>query len=142
MKYLPIIASVFLTASCMVSMEMGGMEDNMSVSPELIGNICDEDGNPIEHIKVTLIWNYGEYQDIKYTSNEGKFYSMIRINDRDEATTLTVILEDIDKEENGGIFEPLTDTMTLFDEQESEDKIIVLDYRLSRATASESNRRS
>ena len=104
----------------------------------LEGKISDLDGNPIEHIKVTADLDiYMSVQEVKYTDSDGSF--MIEINaDSSVPVTVTLTIEDIDGEKNGGLFETMVDTITLF-EEDNANSIARLDYRLNRATASESS---
>ena len=54
--------------------------------------------------------------------------------------TVTVTIEDIDGEENGGLFERRSDKLMIYREDFSEEPVrIELDYRLTPATASESS---
>ena len=78
-------------------------------------------------------------KDIKYTDSNGMFY--LDIINAPESYNVTLTLEDIDGEENGGLFETLTDTIILFGDPES-NSTVKLDYRLNRATASESSPQS
>ena len=130
----------YALASCM-AMDMEGVPD-MSDMPELTypGSVMDTEGTPIEHIKVTIEWQ-GAFpvKDIKYTDSNGMFY--LDIINTQESYNVTLTLEDIDGEENGGLFETLTDTIILFGDPES-DSTVKLDYRLNRATASESSPQS
>lgn len=144
MKQLHIISGIItmmMVSSCMADVDMSG--NGMPASPEempaIHGKVSDQEGNPIEHIKVTLNWNEGEDTDIKYTSGTGTFSSQIREYGNDAATTLRITMEDIDGEMNGGTFESHTDIITLFDAETPTDSVNVinLDYRLNRATASE-----
>ena len=130
----------YALASCM-AMDMAGVPD-MSDMPELTypGSVMDTEGTPIEHIKVTIEWQ-GAFpvKDIKYTDSNGMFY--LDIINAPERYNVTLTLEDIDGEENGGLFETLTDTIILFGDPES-NSTVKLDYRLNRATASESSPQS
>ena len=130
----------YALASCM-AMDMEGVPD-MSDMPELTypGSVMDTEGTPIEHIKVTIEWQ-GAFpvKDIKYTDSNGMFY--LDIINPPESYNVTLTLEDIDGEENGGLFETLTDTIILFGDPES-NSTVKLDYRLNRATASESSPQS
>ena len=130
----------YALASCM-AMDMEGVPD-MSDMPELTypGSVMDTEGRPIEHIKVTIEWQ-GAFpvKDIKYTDSNGMFY--LDIINAQESYNVTLTLEDIDGEENGGLFETLTDTIILFGDPES-NSTVKLDYRLNRATASESSPQS
>ena len=130
----------YALASCM-AMDMEGVPD-MSDMPELTypGSVMDTEGRPIERIKVTIEWQ-GAFpvKDIKYTDSNGMFY--LDIINAQESYNVTLTLEDIDGEENGGLFETLTDTIILFGDPES-NSTVKLDYRLNRATASESSPQS
>ena len=105
----------------------------------LEGKISDLDGNPIEHIKVTAdIDIYMSVQEVKYTDSDGLF--LIEINaDSSVPVTVTLTIEDIDGEENGGLFETMVDKITLFEDNNS---IARLDYHLNHATASENTPQS
>lgn len=107
----------------------------------LEGKISDLDSNPIEHIKVTADMDiYMSVQEVKYTDSDGSF--MIEINAGSSVpVTVTLTIEDIDGEENGGLFETMVDTITLFEENGAS-SIARLDYRLNHATASESTPQS
>lgn len=137
------IFTILTVTSCMADM---GMEDRVEVGemPLLHGKVSDEQGTPIEHIKVTLEWNNSEVTDVKYTSGSGMFNSQIRTSENESATTLKITLEDIDGEENGGLFETYTDNITLFETVMPDDSLngIYLDYRLNRATVSENTPQS
>lgn len=102
----------------------------------LEGKVSDLEGNPIEHIKITADMDiYMSVQEVKYTDSDGLF--TIEINaDSSVPVTVTLTIEDIDGEENGGIFESMVDTITLFEENGAS-SIARLDYRLNHATASE-----
>jgi len=133
---------IMIISSC-AAMDMAPA-DPSSGSPGiriLEGKISDQEGNPIEHIKVTAEMDlYMSVQDVKYTDSDGIF--MIEINtDPSVPVTVTLTMEDIDGEENGGLFESMSDTITLF-EEDGESSIARLDYRLNHATASESNPQS
>lgn len=138
-KILLMLSSVIL-ASCMAA-EPETNHDNMI--PVVVGKVTDENGTAIEHIKVTLRWNVHPSPTEAYTSSEGIFRSEAYINP-EGSTTLEVTLEDIDGEENGGMFEPLEDTVTLFPEDTDPEEGIRFDlaYRLNRATPSESTPQS
>ena len=122
-----------LTASCM-AMDYAPAMDGEVQKPGIIGNVTDTSGVVIEHIKVTLDWNDGSFSETQYTNSDGVFIAEIWDNGNGKVRSLTVTLEDIDGEENGGMFETLSETFTVFED----DSIAELDFRLNRATASES----
>lgn len=131
MLALSILAQACMSAPLMEDVQTGQTD-------RIEGLVTDMDGTPIEHIKVTLDWNQGKYQDIEYTDSHGQFSAAIWSSDTRESTSLTITLEDIDGKENGGEFESLTDNVTFFDNEESP-AIEPLVYRLNHATASESS---
>lgn len=118
------------------------MKEDVSADPadseKIIGFVTDTDDNLIEHIKVTFDWNNGIYQEIKYTDSNGQFLSDYWQPSTREAVTLTITLEDVDGEENGGLFESMTETVTLF-ENGIDSTVEPMVFRLNRATASESS---
>lgn len=119
------------------------MESDMGIEniPHVNGRVTDLEDNPLEHIKVTFDWGAGTEQSVVYTSSEGMFNTpFIECWDTGGGMTVTVTLEDIDGEENGGLFESKSDKLILYREDFSEEPVrIELDYRLSPATASENS---
>ncbi len=107
----------------------------------IVGKVTNStDYQPIEHIKITIDWDIDIPKDVKYTSSDGYFTAEIPKEIRGKATTVSITLEDIDGEKNGGLFETLTDTINLFSEEG--EVTGVLDYRLNPATVSESSPQS
>lgn len=129
-------AVTMLAASCMKMDMMNSDPSFDELEGRIAGYVTDTDDNPIEHIKVTLDWNGGAYQEIKYSDSNGLFVTDIWIPETPEVVTLAITIEDIDGEENGGLFEPLSDAITLF-ENESQTPSEPMVFRLNRATASE-----
>ena len=140
-KIIWVLTCISVLASCM-TMDMEAPSSDMNDTPvqEYQGSVMDSEGTPIEHIKVTIDWQ-GAFpvKAVKYTDSKGIFY--LELIQKPEYYTISLTLEDIDGEENGGTFETLTDTITLFDDYES-GATVKLDYRLNRATASESSPQS
>ena len=135
--FISILTAAVLTASCM-AMQYEPTMDNVAPNPAIVGNVTDTSGVAIEHIKVTLDWNDGAFSETQYTNSDGVFTAEIWENVEKAVRSLTVTLEDIDGEENGGTFEPLSETFTVFEEN----SVTILDFRLNRATASESSPQS
>ena len=135
--YISILTAAVLTASCM-AMQYEPTMDNVAPNPAIVGNVTDTSGVAIEHIKVTLNWNDGAFSEPQYTNSDGVFTAEIWENVEKAVRSLTVTLEDIDGEENGGTFETLSETFTVFEDNSA----TVLDFRLNRATASESSPQS
>ncbi len=132
-------ALAFAAVSCMQADPFPGVDSpDTGDSDKLVGYVTDTDDNSIEHIKVTLDWNNGTYQEIKYTDSYGQFQTDCWQPAAREAVTLAITIEDVDGEENGGLFEPVSETIILF-ENGVQDIVDPMVFRLNRATASESS---
>ncbi len=132
-------ALVFAAVSCMQADPFPGVDSpDTGDSDKLVGYVTDTDDNSIEHIKVTLDWNNGTYQEIKYTDSYGQFQAECWQPAAREAVTLAITIEDVDGEDNGGLFEPVSETIILF-ENGVQDIVDPMVFRLNRATASESS---
>lgn len=128
--------------SCMAVETMPDHDtDSLNKMPAIKGNVSDTDGTPIEYIMVTLDW--GTYADktILYTSSEGHFTTKIPHEVIENEGSLTITMEDIDGEENGGSFETMTD-MIMLSKEDNGTEAVILDYRLNRAIPSENNPQS
>ena len=135
-------ALAFAAVSCMQADPFPGVDSpDTGDSDKLVGYVTDTDDNSIEHIKVTLDWNNGTYQEIKYTDSYGQFQTDCWQPATREAVTLAITIEDVDGEENGGLFEPVSETIILF-ENGVQDIVDPMVFRLNRATASESSPQS
>ena len=132
-------ALAFAAVSCMQADPFPGVDSpDTGDDDKLVGYVTDTDDNSIEHIKVTLDWNNGTYQEIKYTDSYGQFQTDCWQPAAREAVTLAITIEDVDGEENGGLFEPVSETIILF-ENGVQDIVDPMVFRLNRATASESS---
>ncbi|MBR6732535.1 MAG: radical SAM-associated putative lipoprotein [Bacteroidales bacterium] len=140
------ILAVSLTVILYASCEAGPpMSDQMAGMPVIYGKITDMEGTPLEHIKVTIDWgSYLMSPDVEYTNSDGEFRARIRYSgENGQPATITVTMTDIDGEENGGLFETLTETLTLFEEDiYTSNEVINLAYRLNHATVSENSPQS
>ena len=140
------ILAVCLTVILYASCEAGPpMSDQMAGMPVISGKITDMEGTPLEHIKVIIDWgSYLMSPDVEYTNSDGEFRVRIRYSgENGQPATITVTMTDIDGEENGGLFETLTETLTLFEEDiYTSNKVINLAYRLNHATVSENSPQS
>ncbi len=102
------------------------------------GIVYDSEDNHIEHIRVTLDWNNGNEKAVKYTASDGSFTAELPRESYHEGMSITITLDDIDGDANGGQFNSLTDNIVYG----SGDKPIeTLIYRLNRATPSENSPR-
>ena len=120
---------IVLSALTACAKEDATMPDQIMSPGNIHGTITDEEGNPINHIKVTITQN--ERPVVVYTSRRGEFIADMAIAEG----KLDISLEDIDGEDNGGSFAPLSDMITVLENQE----MITLKYQMIRATASENS---
>ena len=118
---------IILSAMAACSKAEPSMSDPSMLPGNIHGFVTDEDGSPINHIKVTIAQS--SLPLIVYTSSRGEFIADMALTEG----PLGITLEDIDGEENGGTFAPLSDTITVLKDQE----MITLEYCLTFATASE-----
>ena len=129
------IISLWLISSCM-AMDSGIMgTDTISLN----GIVTDDEGNPINHIKVTLEWDDDYFSPLSvYTSTKGEFHADLDFCSLRCPTTVSLVLSDPDGPENGGEFETSTFEYTI----NEEGPVSQITYRLTRATASESSPQS
>ncbi len=142
-KYISILVITLLSSSCRV-MDVQDQQEplpdhfitgKVTYLPE--GSIIER---PIEHIKVTFDWGHGIQEDIQYTSGDGIFYVEIPEEITSAEIPVNITLEDIDGEDNEGLFETFSDNIIYSIDPQSPTGFIT--YRLTRATASESSPQS
>ncbi len=126
------IMVLLLLTSCM-AMVAGYME-----TINLNGTVTDEDGTPIEHIKVTLNWESPFSPLTVYSSANGIFSADLDFTSLTYPITISIELSDADGPENGGEFISKTDQITI----EEEGVLEKITYQLTHATASESSPQS
>lgn len=135
----PVLALIL--TSCAAEMATD-LKDGMM--PMVGGRVTDMEGNPIEHIQVTLNWGSHAKESVVFTSSEGIFKSEAILAEEGQ-TSLRITLEDIDGTDNGGQFETLTETVTLYEDEAEDSEGPVrfdLDFRLNHATVSENSPQS
>ena len=128
------IISLVLLTSCM-AMDPGIM---ITDTINLNGTVIDDDGNPIEHIKVTFEWESPFSPLDVYSSANGIFSADIDFTYLTYPITISIKLSDDDGPEYGGEFESKTDEITIFEEG----PLSPITKQLTRATASESSPQS
>ena len=105
----------------------------------LNGTVTDDEGNPINHIRITLEWEERAFSPLTvYTSTNGEFYADLDFYNLRYPTTVMIGLSDPDGPENGGEFAAKTDAITIHEAG----PLKPITYRLTRATASESSPQS
>ena len=129
------VISLWIMSSCMgMDPEIMGTE-----TISLNGIVIEDEGNPINHIRVTLKWNDTAFSPlVVYTSTKGEFYADLDFYHLRYPTTVSIGLSDPDGPENGGEFAAKTDAITIHEAGPLEP----ITYRLTRATASESSPQS
>ncbi len=138
--FITFITTALSAVSCMTQAEMmPPMYD--SARHYVAGQVLDADGNGIEQIKVTIDWGgQGMDPEIKYTSSDGSFTTEIPEKVKSDTFEFGIKIEDIDGEENGGLFNSISDKVLYNMNPESPTGFLI--YRLNRATASESSPQS
>ena len=118
---------------------IGDADGNLPVYIE--GTVSSEEQDPLKHIRVTISFEGEEESSVVYTSSKGIFRTDHYIAPYNLPLTISINIDDIDGEENGGRYSPLSDKITIFREDIKGLSVIKLapDYRLTRATASESS---
>lgn len=135
-----LISAACLSGACMTVSERSPHQDFVPIE----GSVQDCNGNPINHIKVTITHrDSGNEPTTAYTSDKGRFNAMLNMTLVDFPILVDICLEDIDGEENGGLFETKTDRISIF---EASDKgtisITTPVYQLTHAIDEESSRQS
>lgn len=120
---------IVLSALYACSAEAPDISDLTMFPGNIYGVVTDTDGNPVNHIKVTIIQS--EAPVVVYTSSKGEFIAYTKLHEG----KLNILLEDIDGAKNGGEFASLSDMITVLEDQAD----INLEYRLTRASSSESS---
>lgn len=125
-------------AWAVISSCSAGYDYHIPANMQICGTVTDTEGNPINHIKISF--DCGEHEEAMsvYTSLNGEFIADMAT----DATIISIKVEDIDGEDNGGLFESITDQITILEDDILKEDTITLDYRLNRATASESSPQS
>jgi putative lipoprotein (rSAM/lipoprotein system) len=99
------------------------------------GKVTDEASAPIEHIEVTIDLSKRTEPKTVYTSSDGTFIFDISFKEARNIKKISITLTDTDGEENGGLFETLTEEIHLVEEESATSPMMLkLDFRCSRAT--------
>ena len=129
------IMSLWFLTSCM-AMDPGIM---VTDTINLNGIVTDDEGNPINHIRITLEWDDQAFSPLTvYTSTDGEFSADLDYYYLRFPTTVLIEISDSDGPENGGEFATKTDAVTIHEAGPLEP----ITCQLTRATASESSPQS
>ena len=126
------IMSLWFLTSCM-AMDSGIMRTD---TINLNGIVTDDEGNPINHIRITLEWDDQAFSPLTvYTSTDGEFSANLDYYYLRYPTTVLIEISDPDGPENGGEFSAKTDAITIHEAGTLEP----ITCQLTSATASESS---
>lgn len=99
------------------------------------GKVTDEASVPLEHIEVTIDLSKRTEPKTVYTSSDGTFIFDISFKEARNIKKISITLTDTDGEENGGLFETLTEEIHLVEEESATTPMMLkLDFRCSHAT--------
>lgn len=133
MKFRSLISAFIVLgmASCSKTEEYNG-----DIYAIVKGKVTDEASVPLEHIEVTIDLSKRTEPKTVYTSSDGTFIFDISFKEARNINKIRITLTDADGEENGGLFETLTEEIHLIDEEESATSpmMLKLDFRCSHAT--------
>ena len=132
-RLLHIILPVLILSSCMDFAD----RDESDRSVVIRGIVTDMEGKALEHIRITATSDMAG-KITCYSSSDGKFQCSLPIEQRKGNMTISISIEDIDNEDNGGLFESSSDTITIFEKDFSSLPIMIdlNTYHLNHATVS------
>ena len=132
MKFRSLISAFIVLgmASCSKTEEYNG-----DIYAIVKGKVTDEASAPIEHIEVTIDLSKRSDPKTVYTSSDGTFIFDISFKEARNIKKISITLTDTDGEENGGLFETLTEEIHLVEEESATTPMMLkLDFRCSHAT--------
>ena len=132
MKFRSLISALIVLgmASCSKTEEYNG-----DIYAIVKGKVTDEASAPIEHIEVTIDLSKRTEPKTVYTSSDGTFIFDISFKEARNIKKISITLTDTDGEENGGLFETLTEEIHLVEEESATTPMMLkLDFRCSHAT--------
>lgn len=132
MKFRSLISAFIVLgmASCSKTEEYNG-----DIYAIVKGKVTDEASAPIEHIEVTIDLSKRTEPKTVYTSSDGTFIFDISFKEARNIKKISITLTDTDGEENGGLFETLTEEIHLVEEESATSPMMLnLDFHCSLAT--------
>ena len=132
MKFRSLISAFIVLgiASCSKTEEYNG-----DIFAIVKGKVTDEASVPLEHIEVTIDLSKRTEPKTVYTSSDGTFIFDISFKEARNIKKISITLTDTDGEENGGLFETLTEEIHLVEEESATTPMMLkLDFHCSRAT--------
>ena len=100
------------------------------------GSITDQDGTPLERIKISISSEGTQKNSSSYTSSDGRFRCEFALPEEPKQMVIDILIEDIDGNDRGGYFETKTTVVTIYEDDLQKVPLIIdlPTYRLSRAT--------
>ena len=99
------------------------------------GRVTSDNDTPIEHLEVSIELTKRSEHKTLYTSSDGTFIFDISFKEARNIKKISITLTDTDGEENGGLFETLTEEIHLVEEESATTPMMLkLDFRCSHAT--------
>lgn len=132
MKFRSLISAFIVLgmASCSKTEEYNG-----DIYAIVKGKVTDEASVPLEHIEVTIDLSKRTEPKTVYTSSDGTFIFDISFKEARNIKKISITLTDTDGEENGGLFETLTEEIHLVEEESATTPMMLnLDFHCSLAT--------
>ena len=132
MKFRSLISAFIVLgmASCSKTEEYNG-----DIYAIVKGKVTDEASVPLEHIEVKIDLSKRTDPKTVYTSSDGTFIFDISFKEARNIKKISITLTDTDGEENGGLFETLTEEIHLVEEESATTPMMLkLDFHCSRAT--------
>ena len=132
MKFRSLISALIVLgmASCSKTEEYNG-----DIYAIVKGKVTDEASVTLEHLEVTIDLSKRTEPKTVYTSSDGTFIFDISFKEARNIKKISITLTDTDGEENGGLFETLTEEIHLVEEESATTPMMLkLDFHCSRAT--------
>ncbi len=102
----------------------------------ILGSITDQNGTPLEKIKISISCEDIKNGSFSYTSSDGRFHCEFSLPEEPMQMVIEILIEDTDGEDRGGHFETKTTVVTIYEDDLQKVPLIIElpTYRLSHAT--------
>ena len=134
LRYITFLLFLFAAHAC--SEAHIGMDTDANKYGVIQGSITDQDGTPLEKIKISIGSEGTQTNSSSYTSSDGRFRCEFALPEEHKQMVIDILIEDIDGQERGGYFETKTTVVTIYEDDLQKVPLIIdlPTYRLSRAT--------
>ena len=135
LRYLTFLLCLITTQACS-DVDVRGDAEAYYEYGVIQGSITDQDGTPLERIKISISSEEIENSSASYTSSDGRFRCEFVLPETPKQMVIDIKIEDIDGAERGGHFETKTTVVTIYEDDLQKVPFIIdlPTYRLSRAT--------